>query len=606
MWAEETDIVMDTRTVGVVGGGQLGRMMAEAAHRLGIKMACLDAGGIASPCGQICSFAVEGGLLDEEKIDELARISDVMTVEIEHVNCDALEAIEKKGTPVHPNPATVRLIQDKLLQKEHFKKHDVPLGPYQEVQSADVVNACKRVGASMGYPFMLKNRRFAYDGKGNAVVDSEQDLVAALVKLAKGGNHTADLADEGSFNGMELYAEKWVPFVKELAVMVVRTKDGVVSYPVVETAQKDSICHLVAAPANIAKSTAAAADIVVQKAISSLSGLGIYGVELFLTVDAATGRETVLLNEVAPRPHNSGHFTQEACDYDQFEMHLRAILGLPTPQPQLVTKYAMMVNVLGASADMEETKAPLVRALSVPTAGIHWYGKEGSRKGRKMAHVTVTAPSKEVLRQRVTEIVGAEADAETKASVDSLLGLEPAAEGEAASSGAKPRVSIIMGSDSDLPCMQEAAKILERFKVPYELTIVSAHRTPTRMYSFAQAAADRGIECIIAGAGGAAHLPGMVAALTPLPVIGVPVKSSMLSGNDSLLSIVQMPKGIPVATVAIHNAANAGLLAVRILGSQDDVLLAKMKMFLDTQEEEVLVKAARLEAVGYEEYQASK
>lgn len=600
---------MDSRTVGVVGGGQLGRMMAEAGHRLGIKMACLDAGGIASPCGQICSFAVEGGLLDEEKIDELARISDVMTVEIEHVNCDALEAIEKKGTPVHPNPGTVRLIQDKFLQKVHFQKHDVPVGPFQEVQSSDVVGACKRVGASMGYPFMLKNRRFAYDGKGNAVVDSEQELVAALVKLAKGGNHTADPADEASFNGMELYAEKWVPFVKELAVMVVRTKDGVVSYPVVETAQKDSICHLVSAPADIAKSTAAAAEIVVQKAIGSLSGLGIYGVELFLTVDAATGRETVLLNEVAPRPHNSGHYTQEACDYDQFEMHLRAILGLPTPQPQLLAKYAMMVNVLGASADMEETKAPLRRALSVPTAGIHWYGKEGSRKGRKMAHVTVTAPSKEVLRQRVTEIVGEEADAETRLSIDLLLGLAPAREGDAfsgATGGAKPRVSIIMGSDSDLPCMQEAAKILERFEVPYELTIVSAHRTPTRMYSFAQAAADRGIECIIAGAGGAAHLPGMVAALTPLPVIGVPVKSSALSGNDSLLSIVQMPKGIPVATVAIHNAANAGLLAVRILGAQDVVLLEEMKKFLDTQEEEVLVKAARLEAVGYEEYQVSK
>ncbi len=579
--------------------------MAEAAHRLGIKMACLDAGGIASPCGQICSFAVEGGLLDQEKIDELARISDVMTVEIEHVNCDALEAIEKRGTPVHPNPATVRLIQDKFLQKEHFKRQGVPVGSFKEIKSTEVVSACKRVGASIGYPYMLKNRRFAYDGKGNAVVESAEDVITALEKLAMGANHAADPDNEASFNGMELYAEKWVPFVKELAVMVVRTKDGVVSYPVVETAQKDSICHLVAAPANISRSTAAAAEIVVQQAISSLSGLGIYGVELFLAVDPTTGSETVLLNEVAPRPHNSGHYTQEGCDYDQFEMHLRAILGLPTPQPQLLAKFAMMVNVLAASTDMEETKAPLKRALSVPTAGIHWYGKEGSRKGRKMAHVTVTASSKEVLRDRVTEIVGVDADQETKASVNSLLGLEPASGGGGTKSGPKPRVSIIMGSDSDLPCMQEAAKMLEKFKVPYELTIVSAHRTPTRMYSFAQAAADRGIECIIAGAGGAAHLPGMVAALTPLPVIGVPVKSSALSGNDSLLSIVQMPKGVPVATVAIHNAANAGLLAVRILAAQDSVLLGQMKNFLDTQEEEVLVKAARLEAVGYQEYQNS-
>ena len=165
-----------------------------------------------------------------------------------------------------------------------------------------------------------------------------------------------------------------------------------------------------------------------------------------------------------------------------------------------------------------------------------------------------------------------------------------------------PRVSIIMGSDSDLPCMKNAAKILEDFDIPYEIKIVSAHRTPKTMFRFAQQAAERGIECIIAGAGGAAHLPGMVASLTPLPVIGVPVLSSALNGNDSLLSIVQMPKGIPVATVAIHNATNAGLLAVRILGAQDNELQWKMKEFLHKQETEVLEKATRLETKGYKKY----
>ncbi len=145
-------------------------------------------------------------------------------------------------------------------------------------------------------------------------------------------------------------------------------------------------------------------------------------------------------------------------------------------------------------------------------------------------------------------------------------------------------------------------QILDEFKVPYELTIVSAHRTPTRMYEYAQSAAERGLEVIIAGAGGAAHLPGMVAALTSLPVVGVPVKSSTMSGQDSLLSIVQMPKGIPVATVAIGNAANAGLLAVRILAAQDKGLLAKMDNYLVQQEQEVLHKAAKLESIGYESY----
>lgn len=133
-----------------------------------------------------------------------------------------------------------------------------------------------------------------------------------------------------------------------------------------------------------------------------------------------------------------------------------------------------------------------------------------------------------------------------------------------------------MGSDSDLPTMKDAADVLIEFGVPFEITIVSAHRTPERMYAYAQDAAARGLAVLIAGAGGAAHLPGMVAALTPLPVVGVPIKSSHLSGLDSLYSIVQMPKGVPVATVAIGNAANAGLLAVRMLAIGDAALMAKL------------------------------
>ena len=130
----------------------------------------------------------------------------------------------------------------------------------------------------------------------------------------------------------------------------------------------------------------------------------------------------------------------------------------------------------------------------------------------------------------------------------------------------KPLVGIIMGSDSDLPIMQEAAKILEFFEIEFEVTVVSAHRTPERLFKYSKEAEKRGIRVIIAGAGGAAHLPGMVASITPLPVIGVPVKSASLEGMDSLLSIVQMPGGIPVATVAINGAKNAGILAAEILG----------------------------------------
>jgi 5-(carboxyamino)imidazole ribonucleotide mutase len=159
-----------------------------------------------------------------------------------------------------------------------------------------------------------------------------------------------------------------------------------------------------------------------------------------------------------------------------------------------------------------------------------------------------------------------------------------------------PRVSIIMGSDSDLKVMQAAADILTAFNVPYEISVVSAHRTPRRMFEFAEKAYERGIQVIIAGAGGAAHLPGMVASITSLPVIGVPVKSSnSIDGWDSILSILQMPNGIPVATVALDAAKNAGLLALRILGSADPDIAVKLDAYRESMEQSVLEKARKVE-----------
>ena len=154
-----------------------------------------------------------------------------------------------------------------------------------------------------------------------------------------------------------------------------------------------------------------------------------------------------------------------------------------------------------------------------------------------------------------------------------------------------------MGSTSDLPIMQDAATVLTEFGIEYELTIVSAHRTPERMFEYARTAVDRGIKVIIAGAGGAAHLPGMTASLTPLPVIGVPIKSSnSIDGWDSLLSIVQMPNGIPVATVAINGAKNAGILAAKILGTSNPALLTKLSTYMETMKEAVLEGAKKVES----------
>ncbi len=155
----------------------------------------------------------------------------------------------------------------------------------------------------------------------------------------------------------------------------------------------------------------------------------------------------------------------------------------------------------------------------------------------------------------------------------------------------KPLVGIIMGSDSDLPIMQQAADILTSMQIPFEMTIVSAHRTPERLFEYATSADKRGIQIIIAGAGGAAHLPGMAAAMTPLPVIGVPVNITALQGLDALLSIVQMPKGVPVATVAINNAHNAGILAARILGTHIPAIKARVIAYADEQKASVLKKA---------------
>lgn len=158
-----------------------------------------------------------------------------------------------------------------------------------------------------------------------------------------------------------------------------------------------------------------------------------------------------------------------------------------------------------------------------------------------------------------------------------------------------PRVGIIMGSDSDLPVMEQAADTLDQLGIPYEMTIVSAHRTPERMFSYAKEAAARGLSVIIAGAGGAAHLPGMVASLTVLPVIGVPVRTTALGGQDSLLSIVQMPRGIPVATVAIDNATNAGLLAARILAVSDAELTQRLEDYARGLEAKVADMVKRLD-----------
>ncbi|GAA5955410.1 hypothetical protein JCM21900_005366 [Sporobolomyces salmonicolor] len=632
----------------IQGGGQLGRMLLQAASPLSIPVVVLDP-ELTAPAKQVSSphlFPVsaasqsplrhlDGAFTEAAKIRELAQQVDVLTVEIEHVNVAALQEVATefaatggrsgKGVKVYPSPSIIGTIQDKYLQKVHLAARGVPVAPFLQitadsssaVSSADplqsLVPSVLEAGDKFGYPLMLKSRHLAYDGRGNYVLrsSSPSDVRAALDALIP-----ASSLSSGRPLGDRLYAEKFAPFVKEVAVMVVRGASGETrAYPAVETIHRESVCHIVYAPlrpptgptygvgpeqrgldAVVHKSVNERAQEDAQKAIDALGegAIGVFGVEMFLMADGS-----LLLNEIAPRPHNSGHYTIEACNLSQYTSHLYAILSLPLPRLTFIPASAGMLNLLGFSSsaadDFLQPSGVVAKAIALGAA-VHLYGKAGCRKGRKMGHITVLGTS----------------DAEVRAQIEQLVELLPGSYAEKRStqltapaapfSSPNPLISVVMGSDSDLPVMKAAADILRRFDVPFELSIVSAHRTVMRMEEFAHKAAGRGVRVIIAGAGGAAHLPGMVASSTSLPVIGVPVKGSVLDGVDSLHSIVQMPRGIPVATVGINNSTNAALLALRILATSIPRLQHEIEQYQSNLEDEVLAKVAKLEEMGWDEY----
>jgi len=565
-------------SLGILGGGQLGRMLALAARKLGIKVVkALDPGGetasaaIAAQVVRGNFNAVKGDFnLDFEVVDFVEQV-DILTVEIEHVNAAALLRLQKQGKDIQPAAETILLIQDKFIQKQHFAKVGVELGEYRDITSD---KALTKAASEYGYPFMLKSRRGAYDGRGNFVVNNLEQHAEAVLKLG------------GYEHG--LYAEKWQKFCKELAVIVVRSRSGELAlYPVSETIQKNNICHVTETPAFIPEAARIAAEKLAKQAVASLSGAGVFGVEMFLLDD---GR--VLLNEVAPRVHNSGHYTLDACVTSQFENHIRAVMGMPLGETKLRAGHAIMLNILGVTDGIKGQRIAdrlTAKANAIPGCSVHWYDKSGGVKlGRKVGHINITGDTAQEVRERLALL-----DAKAAASLSPLP-------------KAQPKVAIIMGSDSDLATMSAAAAVLEDdLGVSVEVTIVSAHRTPDRLVDYARSAYDRGIRVIIAGAGGAAHLPGMVAALTPLPVVGVPVvpsSANYLNGVDALLSILQMPGGIPVATVAIGNAKNGGLEAARILATSDPLLYQRLLKYHAKMRDEVLVKADKLESKGWREY----
>lgn len=568
---------MTTPVIGVLGGGQLGRMLSEAAHRLNIKLMFLDAEG--APAKQIDARSnhIIGSFKDPEAVRQLAKACDLLTVEIEHVDTDILEEVStgvetrpdwrlipSTHVEVQPSWKTIRLIQDKYNQHEHLMKHGIPTADSMFIESNCIADL-EAAGKKLGYPFMLKSRTEAYDGRGNYPIKSASDAQAGLAAL----------------KDRSLYAERWAEFKAELAVMVVKVNDekdwksATMAFPVVETVHEDSICKLVYAPArNVSAATIEEAQQLARRAVSGLWGKGVFGVELFLLPDGkagplsssnthTNGLDTLMINEIAPRPHNSGHYTIEACHMSQYDAHLKAILGRPIPPESLDFVYpntnAIMLNILGG-AQADTHRIVEERAETVVGARVHDYGKGDSRPGRKMGHITLMADSMSTAENRMApliELVG-------KIRSDRMTGQpnvdeksKEAAQSNKATSveptqGQVPTVAITMGSKSDSSVLAPGIALLKELGVPYSVDITSAHRTPERMFSFAKEAADKGIKVIIAAAGGAAHLPGMIAASTHLPVLGVPVKASALDGLDSLLSQVQMPVGSGLSTCCLR------------------------------------------------------
>ncbi len=352
--------------LGIVGGGQLAKLTALAGLQLGCDVVVLERSHD-SPAAKLASRAIVGDWDHPEDLIQLAAQVDVVTLENEFVAAASLRALEAGGHALFPTAHTIALVQDKLVQKQTLADAGLPVSQFCAVENSDAV---VRAAREFGLPLLLKARRNAYDGKGNVIVRALDKITGAWQKL-------------GGDDGNELFVEAFCPFVKELAVIITRGGDGATAtYPLVETVQRDHICHSVRAPAPVAEEIAERALDLARRAVAAVGAVGSFGVEMFLT---ASGK--IFINELAPRVHNSGHYTIEACVCSQFENHVRAVFGWPLGDARMVAPAAVMVNLLG---DRKAVGRPmgLEQALAVPGAHVHIYGKAMSAAGRKMGHVT--------------------------------------------------------------------------------------------------------------------------------------------------------------------------------------------------------------------------
>ena len=362
---------MPLPTLGILGGGQLGRMTALAAARLGVPVRVLaDA---ETGTGLPFSGVTVADWADPAVLREWAAGCDAVTVESEWAPADRLR--EVSDVPIRPGVETLVAVRHKGRQRARFSQAGLPQPDHVWARSLEAAReAVDRFGAAV-----LKQFEGSYDGYGNATCRTPEDVEVAWASLA---------AEDG------LLVEAFVDFEAEAAVTVARRADGTaVVYPAVRSEHRDHRLHAATVPAGFADATEEAARRVALDTIAALDATGVATVELFVT-----GAGDVLVNEVAPRPHNTAHLTIDASHTSQFENHVRAVLGLPLGDPGLRVEAAVMVNVLGQREG--DADPGLEAALAVPGASVHLYGKEAVRPRRKMGHVTVTAPSAGLARDR--------------------------------------------------------------------------------------------------------------------------------------------------------------------------------------------------------------
>ncbi|MCL0098856.1 5-(carboxyamino)imidazole ribonucleotide synthase [Dehalococcoidia bacterium] len=348
--------------IGIIGGGQLGKMMTQEAKKMGFYVTILDPTPD-SPASQLADRQLVGDFHDRNKIKELVTRSDVTTYDIEDIDVGALKELVEAGHLIHPSPQILEIIQDKWKQKEALARSGIPIARYRKVEEGGLAAALEE----FGFPVVQKACRGGYDGRGVFVIRTRDDIGRAL----KG----------------ESFLEEFIEIEKELAVMVARNTAGEIKcHPVVEMVfdEAANICDYVLAPAMVEQKIQDESRQIAVAVVESLGGTGIFGIEMFL--DKAGN---VLVNEIAPRPHNSGHYTIEACVTSQFEQHIRAIMGLPLGSTELLTP-AVMINILGGEGyEGAAMLQGIYETLQIPGAALHLYGKRITRPFRKMGHVTV-------------------------------------------------------------------------------------------------------------------------------------------------------------------------------------------------------------------------